>query len=134
MQRHLFADEHQQFRSSFRRFLETEIQPHYEEWESEGIIPRAAIAAAAELGLLGMAYPEEFGGGGTEDFRFSVVVAEEIAPGNHELRAHTRSHYRHLWAVLPAHVYAGTAGALVSRIDRRLTHPSSGDDRTRNRF
>ncbi|MGB2758173.1 MAG: acyl-CoA dehydrogenase family protein [Acidimicrobiia bacterium] len=79
MQRHLFADEHQQFRSSFRRFLETEIQPHYEEWESEGIIPRAAIAAAAELGLLGMAYPEEFGGGGTEDFRFSVVVAEEIA-------------------------------------------------------
>lgn len=79
MQRHLFEEEHEQFRSAFRRFLETEIAPHYDEWESAGIIPRVAIAASAELGFLGMAYPEAFGGGGVEDFRFSVVVAEEVA-------------------------------------------------------
>lgn len=79
MQRHLFEDEHEQFRSAFRRFLETEIAPHYEEWESGGIIPRSAIAASAQLGILGMAYPEAHGGGGVEDFRFSVVVAEEVA-------------------------------------------------------
>ena len=79
MQRHLFEDEHEQFRSAFRRFLETEIAPHYEAWESDGIIPRTAIAASAQLGILGMAYPEAHGGGGVEDFRFSVVVAEEVA-------------------------------------------------------
>ncbi len=79
MERVLFEDEHEQFRGAVRRFLESEIRPQYEQWESDGIIPRSAIAASAELGILGMAFPESFGGGGVEDFRFSVIVSEEIA-------------------------------------------------------
>ncbi|WP_171166907.1 acyl-CoA dehydrogenase family protein [Streptomyces sp. I05A-00742] len=78
MKRHLFDDRHEAFRATVRTFLEREVTPHYEQWEKDGIVPREVWRAAGRQGLLGLAVPEEYGGGGTEDFRFGVVLAEEF--------------------------------------------------------
>jgi alkylation response protein AidB-like acyl-CoA dehydrogenase len=74
----LFDDEHELFRESFRRFADKEMAPHHEEWERDGIMPRAVFAAAGSHGFLGMAIPTEYGGGGVDDFRYNLVIAEEI--------------------------------------------------------
>jgi len=79
MKRHLFDDQHDMFRDSFRRFVESEIVPHHEAWERAGIVDRSMFRAAGESGFLGMSVPESLGGGGVDDFRFNVVIAEEIA-------------------------------------------------------
>jgi alkylation response protein AidB-like acyl-CoA dehydrogenase len=79
MRRHLFEHEHEAFRDSFRRFLEKEVVPQYASWERDGIVPREVFLAAGANGFLGMAVPEEYGGGGVDDFRFNVVISEEAA-------------------------------------------------------
>jgi alkylation response protein AidB-like acyl-CoA dehydrogenase len=78
MQREIFGDEHEQFRASVRRFIADEMVPHHEAWEREGIVDRELFRKAGEHGFLGMAAPEEHGGGGVDDFRYNVVIAEEI--------------------------------------------------------
>ena len=67
------------FRESFASFVAKELAPDYLEWEAAGIAPREIFAAAGKHGFLGMAVPESFGGGGTNDFRFNVIIAEELA-------------------------------------------------------
>ncbi|CAB4903406.1 unannotated protein [freshwater metagenome] len=78
MKRKLYDDEHEEFRSSFRSFLEREIAPHAEEWDRQRAVPHDAFRAAGQAGFLGMAVPEEHGGAGIEDFRFNQVQSEEI--------------------------------------------------------
>ncbi len=78
MRRELFEEEHEQFRQSFRRWLDKEIVPHFLEWEEAGIVPREVFAKAGALGFLGMAIPVEYGGGGVADFRYNQVIGEEI--------------------------------------------------------
>src|SRR6266545_4856341 len=78
MRRRLFEDEHELFRDSVRAFFNKEVAPHHEQWERDGIVPRSLFEAAGDLGILGMAIPTEYGGGGVADFRYNVVVAEEI--------------------------------------------------------
>src|SRR3954454_19383628 len=78
MQRTLFEFEHEEFRASFRRWLDKEVVPHQLEWEDAGIVPREVFAAAGAHGFLGMAVPEEFGGGGVDDFRYNLVISEEV--------------------------------------------------------
>ncbi len=77
--RSLFTDDHQAFRVSFAAFVAKEMVPHYADWERDGIAPREIFASAGSFGFLGLAVPEEFGGGGSRDFRFNVVLAEELA-------------------------------------------------------
>ncbi len=80
MRRTLFDDEHEQFRASFRTFLEREVlggDGRYSEWEREGIVPREVFALAGRGGFLGMAVPERYGGAGAEDFRFNLIIGEE---------------------------------------------------------
>lgn len=77
--RNLYDEEHELFRESFRSFLESEVVPHYPQWERDGIVPREVFSAAGKSGFLGMAVPAEFGGGGVADFRFNAVIAEEVA-------------------------------------------------------
>ena len=60
--------------------------PHSEEWEHAGIVDREVFAKAGAQGFLGMAVPEEYGGGGVADFRYNVVIAEEIQRGGRERR------------------------------------------------
>jgi alkylation response protein AidB-like acyl-CoA dehydrogenase len=77
MRRTLFDDEHEDFRASWRTFLEREVAPHYEQWERERLIPREVFAKAGGHGFLGMAVPDEHGGAGVDDFRFNAVLSEE---------------------------------------------------------
>ena len=77
--RAIFDEEHDAFRESLRAWITKEVAPHYLEWEDAGIAPRELFAAAGRYGFLGMQIPEEYGGGGTSDFRFNQVIAEELA-------------------------------------------------------
>lgn len=77
MQRQIFTEEHEAFRETVRTFLTKEVLPHYEQWEKDGIVSREAWLAATAR-LLGLAVPEEYGGGGNTDFRYSAVLAEEF--------------------------------------------------------
>jgi alkylation response protein AidB-like acyl-CoA dehydrogenase len=79
MTRTIFTDEHDDLRESFGRYLDAEIVPNYEQWESDGRIPREVLRRAGELGFLGFSAPEEFGGTGVDDFRFNSVINEEAA-------------------------------------------------------
>jgi alkylation response protein AidB-like acyl-CoA dehydrogenase len=77
--RALFDDEHEAFRESFSSWIEKEVTPHYLDWEAEGIAPRSMFTSAGQYGFLGMQIPEQYGGGGSDDFRFNQVIAEELA-------------------------------------------------------
>src|SRR5271166_935798 len=80
MQRNLYEDVHEDFRASFKTFLEREVlgeTGRYGEWERNGIVPREVFALAGSGGFLGMAVPERYGGAGAEDFRFNLVIGEE---------------------------------------------------------
>jgi alkylation response protein AidB-like acyl-CoA dehydrogenase len=78
MERTLFDADHELFRDSVRGFIGTELAPHHEAWERAGLVDRDMFRKAGALGFLGMAAPEEHGGGGVADFRYNVVIAEEI--------------------------------------------------------
>jgi alkylation response protein AidB-like acyl-CoA dehydrogenase len=80
MRRTLYEDVHEDFRASFRTFLEREVlgeEGRYGEWERQGIVPREVFALAGKGGFLGMAVPERHGGAGASDFRFNAIVGEE---------------------------------------------------------
>jgi alkylation response protein AidB-like acyl-CoA dehydrogenase len=80
MRRILFDDVHEDFRASFRTFLEREVlgeEGRYGEWERNGIVPREVFATAGRGGFLGMAVPNRYGGAGAEDFRFNLIIGEE---------------------------------------------------------
>ena len=66
------------FRSSVQGFIAKEVAPHHEDWEQAGIVDRSMFTKAGAQGFLGMAVPEEHGGGGVQDFRYNLVIAEEI--------------------------------------------------------
>ncbi|QLL09104.1 acyl-CoA dehydrogenase family protein [Mycobacterium vicinigordonae] len=79
MKKRAYEAEHKAFRETVRQFIERELQPHAQRWEAEGIVDRSAFVAAGKYGLVGFNIPEEFGGGGVNDFRFNAVIDEELA-------------------------------------------------------
>jgi alkylation response protein AidB-like acyl-CoA dehydrogenase len=78
MRRTIFSDEHDLFRDSVRQFVAKEVVPHHLEWEAAGIVPRELFQAAGSSGFLGMAVPERYGGGGVDDFRYNLIIGEEV--------------------------------------------------------
>jgi acyl-CoA dehydrogenase len=78
MRRTLFDAEHEDFRESVRGFLLKEAVPHREAWEANGIIDREFWLKAAAQGFVAFSAPEELGGAGLDDFRFNVVIDEEV--------------------------------------------------------
>jgi alkylation response protein AidB-like acyl-CoA dehydrogenase len=78
MRRTLFEDDHELFRDSVRAFIEAELAPHHDAWERAGLVDREVFRKAGSHGFLAMAAPEEHGGGGVDDFRYNLVIAEEI--------------------------------------------------------
>ncbi|MGA5131332.1 acyl-CoA dehydrogenase family protein [Streptomyces olivoreticuli] len=70
--------EHIAFRDLVRDFLEREVVPFHAEWERAGLVDRRVWRTAGKLGLLGIDVPEEYGGGGVRDFRYQVLISEEI--------------------------------------------------------
>jgi acyl-CoA dehydrogenase len=73
-----FTDEHEMLRRTVRAFVEKEVAPQVDAWEEAGRIPREFWRRLGELGLLGLEFPPEYGGGGG-DFLSSVVLGEEMA-------------------------------------------------------
>ncbi|WP_105972104.1 acyl-CoA dehydrogenase family protein [Streptomyces geranii] len=79
MRRTLFEQDHEDFRLLVRDFLAREVLPVYEDWRRAGLVPRELFTALGKLGIIGTAIPEEYGGGGQDDYRFNVVIQEECA-------------------------------------------------------
>lgn len=72
-----FNETHEQVRQTVRRFVEREVLPSIAEWEEAGEFPRELYRKAAETGLLGIGFPEEWGGTG-EDVFMKVAASEEL--------------------------------------------------------
>ncbi|WP_280490096.1 acyl-CoA dehydrogenase family protein [Nocardia carnea] len=79
MRRTLFTQDHEDFRGLVRDFLAREVVPAYEQWREDGMVPRQLFTDLGKLGIIGTAVPEEYGGGGQDDYRFNVVIQEEAA-------------------------------------------------------
>lgn len=134
MKRKLFTGEHLAFRDAFRRFLAAEVLPHHAQWEADGIVPREVWRKAGSLGFLGMQVPEAYGGHGAADFRYNVIVTEEVARagatgvgfGLHSdivipyVLSYGSEEQRRRW--LPSMVRGEAIGALG------LTEPDAGSD------
>lgn len=75
---HYFSPEHEQFRTTLREFVSREIAPFVDEWDEAETFPRTLYRRAAELGLTGLGYPEEYGGTPADIF-YQLVAAEEYA-------------------------------------------------------
>ena len=73
-----FTDEHEQLRDAIRRFVETELAPHAGGWEDARWFPNEVFERLAELGWLGLKYPEEYGGEGG-DYVHDAVFTEELS-------------------------------------------------------
>jgi alkylation response protein AidB-like acyl-CoA dehydrogenase len=76
-----FSPEHDELRTSIRAFVETELAPYASEWEHRCDFPNDVFRRMGELGLLGLTYPEEYGGGGG-DYLCNIVLAEEMTRCN----------------------------------------------------
>ncbi len=89
-----YDDSHEAVAQSVRRFVEREIAPHIERWEAEGMLPRDLHRKAAEAGILGLGYPEAYGGHTRGfDIFHSLTQSEELAaPGAGGLTASLMTH------------------------------------------
>jgi alkylation response protein AidB-like acyl-CoA dehydrogenase len=76
--RTLFEADHELFRQTAREFIVREVAPNVAKWEQAGKVDKEMFRKAGAAGLLGMAVPEEHGGGGVRDFRFNAVIVEEM--------------------------------------------------------
>jgi alkylation response protein AidB-like acyl-CoA dehydrogenase len=74
----ILEQEHEDFRQSVRTFLEKEVVPHHAQWEEDGQVSREVWRRAGDAGLLCFDVDEEYGGAGVKDFRYNMVVAEEM--------------------------------------------------------
>jgi len=54
--------EHHEWRAQLRRFFDREVIPYADQWDEDGCIPDELWPKSAEVGILGLGYPEEFGG------------------------------------------------------------------------
>ena len=79
MPRAVFEPEHEAFRAAVGTFLDKEVVPYHDQWERDGIVDRDVWAKAGAQGLLGLQLDQEYGGGGTPDFRYNAVIGEEMA-------------------------------------------------------
>jgi len=79
MDRKHYETEHIAFSEAVRAFIDKEMVPNFLEWEQIGATPRELFQVAGQNGFLGMAVPEEYGGGGVSDFRFNQAMNEQMA-------------------------------------------------------
>src|SRR5215510_14435108 len=73
----LYGPEHEMFRQTFRRFIETEMDPQVDRWLDNHEIEKSFWLKAGAAGILGVDIPEEYGGPGG-DFLHRMVLAEEL--------------------------------------------------------
>lgn len=89
-----YNDSHEAVAESVRRFVEREVAPHINAWEEAGELPRALHRKAAEAGILGLGYPEAYGGHSSGfDIFHALTQSEELAaPGAGGLGASLMTH------------------------------------------
>jgi len=75
----IYEQEHEDFRATARQFLAKEVVPHHAQWEADGQVSREVWRKAGEMGLLAFDVDEAYGGAGMKDFRFNMVLIEEIS-------------------------------------------------------
>lgn len=80
MYQQYFTEEHEMLRRTVRTFVEKEIAPHVDQWEEDELFPRELYKKAGDLGLLGVGFPEEYGGNPMDIFA-GFIVAEELIRG-----------------------------------------------------
>ncbi len=131
--------EHEAFRDGVRQFVEREIAPHVAAWDEAETFPRSLYRRAAELGLLGLGYPEAYGGTPADGW-FRLIATEEIArAGSGGLMASLFSHNIGLPPIvanaseaLKQRVIPGVlAGEKIAAL--AITEPSGGSDVARLR-
>src|SRR6202051_1047199 len=76
-----YPGEHEAYREVVRRFVEKEIEPYAHEWDEAGSFPRVLYEKAAAIGLLGLGFPEEYGGTEVDNFMWIVAVQELARAG-----------------------------------------------------
>jgi len=74
----IFDEHHEMFRQAVRSFVQKEVEPHIEEWEAAGQIPKSIWPRMGALGFLGVEYDEKYGGAGA-DVLTTAVLCEEMA-------------------------------------------------------
>lgn len=133
-QRHIFTAEHDAFRAAVRDFFEGEGLPHVAAWREAGIIDRDFWRKAAAQGLVGFGAPEELGGLGIDDFRFSCIVDEEVVYTGLGTDAFSLTNDivgPYLWELMNAEqqkrwLPAVTDGSIVAAI--AMSEPGAGSD------
>ncbi len=90
--RRYYTEAHRQFRDALSRFVREEIMPQVEAWEEAGEFPRDLYRKAAGAGLLGIGFPEEYGGTPADVFYHLVALEELTAAGSGGLIASLLSH------------------------------------------
>ena len=131
--REIFSPEHDALRESARKFFEREVAPHHRAWEKAGVAPRSVWKKAGEAGLLCVALPEEYGGGGADRLASAILIEEQARLGLSGPGFSTHSdivapyifnygaqEQKRRW--LPAMASGEAIGAIV------LTEPSAGSD------
>src|ERR1700710_2703292 len=73
-----FGEEHEELRETVSRFVTKEIAPHVDDWEAAPEFPRELYGRCAELGFLGLKFPEELGAQGGTHLHDAIWV-EELA-------------------------------------------------------
>jgi alkylation response protein AidB-like acyl-CoA dehydrogenase len=131
-----FGEEHEELRQTVARFVTKEIAPNVDEWEAAREFPRELFGRCAELGFLGLKFPEELGGQGGTHLHDAVWVEELARSGGSGgvaagLNAHTSiamppifkfgtEEQKQRW--LPAGIAGEKIGALG------ITEPGAGSD------
>jgi alkylation response protein AidB-like acyl-CoA dehydrogenase len=136
MLRALYDDDHEVYRETVREFLAREVVPHQHDWDDARWIDRTVYTRAAKAGLYGLQIDERFGGSGEHDYRYRMVVCEEVARINalsfgltvslqddlvlHYLLDLTSEEQKQRW--LPGFASGDILGALA------MTEPGAGSD------
>jgi alkylation response protein AidB-like acyl-CoA dehydrogenase len=136
VKRTLYESDHEAYRETVREFLSREVVPHQDDWDRDHWIDRGVFARAAKAGIYALQVDEEYGGAGEHDYRYRMVVSEEIARINalsfgltislqddlvlHYLLDLTNDEQKLRW--LPGIASGETIGALA------MTEPGAGSD------
>jgi acyl-CoA dehydrogenase len=88
----LFGEEHHAFRKSVRDFVERELAPHAEEWESAEDFPREVFRRVGELGFFGNKFPEAYGGSGPDYIAEAALIEEFTGIGSAGVAADLGAH------------------------------------------
>lgn len=136
MKRTLYGPDHEAYRDTVREFLAREVAPHQDEWDRQHWIDREVFARAAKAGIYALQVDEAYGGAGESDYRYRMIVCEEVARINalsfgltvslqddlvlHYLLDLTNDEQKQRW--LPGFASGEIIGALA------MTEPGTGSD------